>query len=612
MDAQSLLHNSGEYARAFMAFSWCLSTFDRHPEVTRPGDEHALLWAYKWIVWELSQFHGMTLDQVAGLLDDMERRYRAGGHSLHAVHQHRVKMAIHLGDFEEAARRYDDMLTAPRDGLSDCQACVPTTQVQYLAAVGRHEEAVEVGAPFVRGGCIEQPHQILSHLLLSYLHTGRHAEAVEAHRTAYARVRSQRDDLELIALHVEFCALTGNATHGLRIVEQHLPWLDRPASPAAAMEFATASALLLRRLVEAGRGGETLGRRSDNGDRRWDSTVAETRAELAALARAEAARFDARNRNTYQSERIEARLVAEPIVAELPLTLLAGRRIVDDPVAGEVATLVGRVAESTVAGDAAGAACARLELAYLLRNAGRMADATETAEEARRSLDLAGLTMEAARCRYLLAELYRRDGRHRETTHLLLTELLALPELPKGLPNRAALLREAADASHGDTAAAYLLEAAALLRTSRGTAKEAKALVDAMLKCETPPADWVEVLARIDELPPPYKGRRATDIQLSLCEIAWNAGRPDLALERAQRHPELRWPEAVLLLSLHRPAEAEEVVRAMFGSGRRPPSAVLLLGRSLVAQGRRDEAEALLKESGMDSGDLEAFQPRLR
>ena len=39
MDVIERMHNAGEYARAFMTFSWCLSTFDRHPEVTRPGDE---------------------------------------------------------------------------------------------------------------------------------------------------------------------------------------------------------------------------------------------------------------------------------------------------------------------------------------------------------------------------------------------------------------------------------------------------------------------------------------------------------------------------------------------------------------------------------------------
>ena len=165
------LHHCGEYTRAFMAFSWCLTTFDRHPEVTAPDDEHSLLWRFKWIVWELSQFPAVPLDRTVALLDDMQRRYQAGGHSLHAVYQHRGLVAVHLGDLPAAGHWFEEMVTARRDGLSDCRHCVPSSHVSYLVAAGRFEEAIDVGTPYTSGGCTEQPQWMLSELLSAYLHT---------------------------------------------------------------------------------------------------------------------------------------------------------------------------------------------------------------------------------------------------------------------------------------------------------------------------------------------------------------------------------------------------------------------------------------------------------
>jgi len=413
MNAISEFHHNGEYARAFMAFSSCLSTFDKRPELMRAHDEQTLLWRFKWIVWQLSQFSAVPLERARGLLDDMERRYRAGNHSLHAVHQHRALVAMHLGDLGAAGHWFGEMETARRDSLSDCAACVPSSQVEFLTAGGRFEDAVRTGSPYTRGGCSEQPQQMLSLLLLPYVRTGRTAEAVEAHKKAYALIRDNRHYLELIGLHLQFCGLTGNHEHALPIVERHLPWLDRPSSPYAAMEFASSAALVLRRLMRSGQGEAPVWRRTDNGDRRWTTTVTETHDQMVSLARSLGAQFDKRNGNAYQSERIEERLAADLVVPELPLTAPTGRPIAHHPGEAAIDDLIGRIAELTAAGDLAGAARARLDVAYVLRNAGRWGEAVEAAEEAHRSLDLAGLGDEASDARRLLVELFGRSGQQR-------------------------------------------------------------------------------------------------------------------------------------------------------------------------------------------------------
>jgi hypothetical protein len=607
MDAISDFHHNGEYARAFLAFSSCLSIFDKHPELAASWDEQTLLWRYKWIIWELAQFAAVPLDRVLALLDDMERRYRAGNHSLHAVYQHRGIIATHLGDLDAAGHWFGEMVTARRDSLSDCQACVPTAQVEYLVARGDHEKAVRVGTPFTRGGCSEQPQQMLSQLMLPYLHTGEAGKAVDAHKKAYALIRDNRHYLELVGLHVQFCALTGNEQYGLPIVERHLPWLERPASPLAAMEFASAAVLLLRRLPT----GTVIRRRTDDGSRRWIPTAAETATELETLARSLAAEFDARNGNTRQSDRVAQRLTATPILTDLPLTVLAGKPIAAHSAHTETAANIGRIAELTAAGDTAGAARVRLQVAYALRNAGQWNDAVEVAEEAQRSLDVAGLADQAIEARHLLVELYGRDWRQRRTALSLLEEILAAPSLPGTVPPRAELLEQAATLTYGPKAASHLRAAADLHRAAGDGAREADALIKAMTRTGQPPADWAELVARVDEriaagdVPPD----RILDAQARLCTAEAAAGRFEDALRRAQRHagdhPVLRQREAALLLQLGRAAEAEERARPLVNDAQVSWQARQTMAKSLLAQGRKEDADAFLADNGMDQDDLD-------
>jgi tetratricopeptide (TPR) repeat protein len=129
-----------------------------------------------------------------------------------------------------------------------------------------------------------------------------------------------------VSEHLVFCALTGNDARGLEIVQRHLDWLDRPPSPYAAMEFASAAGLVLRRLTAAGHGDLTVHRRPTGGDDATELRVADLAETLAGTATELAARFDARNGGSHQGDRIARRLVAEPIVEHLPLSATARRR----------------------------------------------------------------------------------------------------------------------------------------------------------------------------------------------------------------------------------------------------------------------------------------------
>jgi len=300
----------GEPARSFVTFSWCLTEFDRDP-VHHARWTHYVMWAFKSIVSGMTKFPEIPLARAADVLDDMERRWRAGGHSLHAVYAHRHLVARHVGDRLAAEEWYARWDTAPRDDLSDCVGCDPTSKAYWLADQGRDEEAIALAEPVLAGrlSCTEQPQAIYTALLQPYLRTGRLDAARDAHRRAYRVHRSHLADLSDIADHLEFCALTGNDALGLEIVERHLDWLDRAPTPWAAMRFAASSSLVLRRLDETGHGRLTV----------RDVKVGALAADLARRALDLAARFDLRNGTTHQSDQVRLTLATTPVAGGLRL-----------------------------------------------------------------------------------------------------------------------------------------------------------------------------------------------------------------------------------------------------------------------------------------------------
>lgn len=307
---------SGETLKSFVPFAWCTNAYDADP--ARYADlTHRFLWAFKWQPGALTTFPQVPLGQALDVLADMEGRYRAGGHSLFAVHQVRLRILQHLGDDERAAEEFRLWGLTSRDDLSDCAGCVPSAQTAYLIGAGRYEEAIRIGDPVLKGTltCSEQPQTLLTSLLPAYVATDRLHEAAAAHRRAYALVRNDRGSLGDIGDHIEFLARTGNAGHALAVVERHLGWLDAPDTPWAEMMFAAHSAHALGQVPA-----ETVIR--DHGRPRPVIDVAE---ELTERARSIALRFDERNGNSHISTKVQRALSAEPWVEELPLSATARR-----------------------------------------------------------------------------------------------------------------------------------------------------------------------------------------------------------------------------------------------------------------------------------------------
>ncbi|MER7354909.1 hypothetical protein [Nonomuraea dietziae] len=310
-----------EPAKSFATFSRSVAEYDADPGRWSDWHTYSLLWQFKWIASDMRRFPEIPLQRAYDALEEMERRYTQAGYGSHAVHTQRTYVAEHVGDRAAADEWFHRWQTTPRDDMSDCEGCDPSGKVWHLAWMGRDEEAIELAAPVVAGHltCHVQPQGILSNLLLPYVRTGRLEAAAAAHLRAYRLVQGDANYVDDFGDHMEFCALTGNETRGLEILQRELPLLDRSPTPSDRMHFAGCAALLLRRLEHLGHGGLTV-RRDGN-----DVPLDRLRAELESDARDLAARFDARNGTGEQTRRLEARLAAEPLVEHLPLTPHARR-----------------------------------------------------------------------------------------------------------------------------------------------------------------------------------------------------------------------------------------------------------------------------------------------
>ncbi|WP_250031924.1 tetratricopeptide repeat protein [Paractinoplanes maris] len=311
----------GEPAKAFVTFAWALNDFDRNPGPHHAQGKHTLLWHFKTMVNAMLNFPEIPLPRTRAVLDDMERRYREDGHSLQAVYKHRYLIADHVGtpDADEWFARWQ---AAPRDDLSDCIGCDPSSVAVFYAERGRWADVIATAEPVLAGelSCSEQPQGILRQLMVAYLRTGRLDEAADAHRRSYRLERGNLADLWNLGTHLAFCARTGNEHRGLEILQRHLDWLDKAPSPAAEMHFSADAAMLLRRLTELGHGDAVIRRRD-----RGDSSAAELGTELSARAIELAQLFDKRNGTDHQSRLITADLSTEPYEVTLTLSPTARR-----------------------------------------------------------------------------------------------------------------------------------------------------------------------------------------------------------------------------------------------------------------------------------------------
>ncbi|WP_335985935.1 tetratricopeptide repeat protein [Glycomyces sp. MUSA5-2] len=331
---------SRDSTRLLVPFARLLRAFDTRPEHFDAYLTRSLYWTFKWIVDSMIEQPDVPLESIEHWLQEMRRRYAEAGYSMHAPAAYEMQLAFHTGDYDRVARAIEALGEAEEDDMSDCTACQYTTlaTIVFYAEEDSADAAMEMLEPVLAGehSCAHEPHYGLALSLLPLVELGRPAEARANHLRGYQMCRGKEDMVPMIALHIEFCALTGNEHRAVEILADHARFFDLDLGVRERQRLLEVAVLTCRRLAALGYADAAV---PGPGGREW------TAAELHDWAEAErtaiCARFDARNGNDHHSRMsgcvVESTPYDEPVhlglkeprAVEPPVALAA-----DEPVEG--------------------------------------------------------------------------------------------------------------------------------------------------------------------------------------------------------------------------------------------------------------------------------------
>ena len=301
--------------RMTVAFGWCVAQSDKHPEEI-PRDD--ILWEYRWVISELPHFPEVPRAQIDETIAEMTRRYKSAGSTLRPVHMLRLFTYSKMGDrpTADAARR--EWEAADRDWLSDGPRQELNLLVNYLCFAGQYREAVKKSAD-VLAGRVDEPGffgQDSAELLIPLLELGRVADAARVQKGGYRYMAKKPGFLSHIAFHVEFLARVDDFATAVKVVDEHLPIALATKQFVYRTHFLGAALLLVGRMRYAGHTRHKFRLPAEvpvaSGWRGCD--LVELTHWLNADVAAYSERFDARNGNTYFTDKLAAvpELAARP------------------------------------------------------------------------------------------------------------------------------------------------------------------------------------------------------------------------------------------------------------------------------------------------------------
>lgn len=286
-----------------VAFAWCIAQFDRYPG---RFDEWDLLWKYKWIVGNAPESPDYSRAQIEALLDDMERRFLAAGHSLHAVHQHRRQNMVEMRDRPAAERAQAAFIASHRDRLSDCAACVACNTGEYYDYCGQYDQAWAAFRTVTDGQltCQEEPLRCLSYALLPLVRLGQADLARKMQKKAQRLLAKTGSAVRPAAAQITLLAIVEDLAPARSLVRRYLPEGLTSVSLRDRLAMIKAAILALMQLQAAGF------REFDvplpNAGPQPPGGLDEALDWLGEEARALSVRFDARNGNDAHLRELES------------------------------------------------------------------------------------------------------------------------------------------------------------------------------------------------------------------------------------------------------------------------------------------------------------------
>jgi tetratricopeptide (TPR) repeat protein len=358
---------SRDSTRILVPFARLLRNFDSQPEHFDAYLTRSLYWTFKWIVDKMIEQPDVPLESIEHWLEEMRRRYAEAGYSMHAPSAYEMQLAFHVGDYARVAAAIEALGEAEEDEMSDCTACQYTSlaTIVYYAEEDSADAAMEMLEPVLSGEhtCAHEPHYGLALSLLPLVELGRSDEARANHLRGYQMCKGKEDMVPMVALHVEFCALTGNEHRAVEILADHARFYDLDLGVRDRQRLMEVTVLTCRRLkalgfadnampgptgIAPGPSGIAPGSSGaadpdaagtpmpDAPDVQWTAATLHDWAE--AERQAVCARFDARNGNDHHSSMSECVIDSTPYEQPVHLGLkeLKPRLPDEEPVTGPV------------------------------------------------------------------------------------------------------------------------------------------------------------------------------------------------------------------------------------------------------------------------------------
>ncbi|GAB3267341.1 hypothetical protein [Kineosporia babensis] len=327
----------GDTDAQLSAFAWCVGRNAADPQrFPLQVGGFDLLWYHKHVVSSLMGSPLFSLADVESAIESMERQYVKEGVGVSGVLQARFQAAGGQGRLEEAGKWLGELKRTPRDAYSHCETCVRAEEAEYHYLVGEDTQGLALADEILGEGmtCGDEPENTIAQALLPLLRAGRLEQARQLHLRGYRMARGNADHLPMIAQHLRFCAVTGNAARGLDILERHLGWLVHDGLNAEAhFNALSAAAVLLAAAERAGAGAQTVNAASDPklhsifGEHTGPWTVSELQTAARQAAAELGTKFDERNGNEWYASRLRADDALAEVSYELPI---GATRVVTD------------------------------------------------------------------------------------------------------------------------------------------------------------------------------------------------------------------------------------------------------------------------------------------
>lgn len=170
----------------------------------------------------------ISLDQCERLLMEFRRQVRSYGVGERLWQCHASEFAAMTGDLQGLSDHLNRFQAAPRDDASDCEVCEAGSTGEFMLALGRLDEAVDIAAELLKQGkyCDEQPWLLLSNLTDDALNR-RDLDAAERYATAMLIQPIEKPtDLRRAGTLLRMEAAFGAGEDGIKALEKCLPWTE--------------------------------------------------------------------------------------------------------------------------------------------------------------------------------------------------------------------------------------------------------------------------------------------------------------------------------------------------------------------------------------------------